>query len=235
MSPCTAKPKCVAGNVPNLKVHQINHDEDQPEDAKPKVKSKRKKMDLGAMEDDLSVDGTENPKKKAKSVRMRKKLDPVEKRDDHYVTGIDQDKQPFVVPAKPRVRAKPAKRKGSNLPGDCAPKIETKGRTVVSTGSPVVAAVVTGKIDESESTSGAVKGASANKSARKELGKGWKGYALVDVEELNAGSGSKSDAKVSSQESNGHFKIPDGIQMTCSIGDKMALNCQLTTFARERS
>lgn len=50
-------------------------------------------------------------------------------------------------------------------------------------------------------------GTSENKSARP-VGKGWKGYALVDVEELNAGSKVDAiDAKVSSQESNGRFKL----------------------------
>ncbi|KAH9809045.1 hypothetical protein DFH28DRAFT_1191739 [Melampsora americana] len=155
------------------------------------------------MTDQSGEDITDKPKKMSKPVRKKQKRDrvDVEEQGKERVTDILQDKQPGVV----RVRPKPAKRKVSNLQSDDPPSPKIKRRRVNSTGPPVVAVV--SEMADYESTSGPAKGTSANKFAGKDLGKGWKGYALVDVEQLNGGSRSNLEAKVSSQESNGQFKI----------------------------
>lgn len=115
------------------------------------------------------------------------------------------------IPAKPpRLRAKPAKRNVSDHEDDPSISNPSKRPRINSTEIPVVAepASVTKELDESQSRSSPSKGTSENKSAKPQVGKGWKGYALVDVEELNAGSKVDAiDAKVSSQESNGRFKL----------------------------
>ncbi|KAH9810955.1 hypothetical protein DFH28DRAFT_983305 [Melampsora americana] len=49
------------------------------------------------------------------------------------------------------------------------------------------------------------KSTSERQSARPPVGRGWKGYALVDVEEMKPGP--KLAVEVSSQESNGRSKL----------------------------
>ncbi|EGG10998.1 uncharacterized protein MELLADRAFT_92422 [Melampsora larici-populina 98AG31] len=121
---------------------------------------------------------------------MKVQLDELEE----PIMPMDQDQEERrEVPAKPKVKSK---RKVCNLTQDEVPQSRPSKKPRVDMKNPVVTEAAPTEAHSPPK---------AKKPARPQKPKGWKGYALVDVEELNAGSHLGVD--VSSQESNGRFKL----------------------------